>query len=272
MKKQFALRLSFWAKSHRPAAIALIVVSKIAIGAIGFVFGLSTALEGAVLPVEFKWLLAAVAAASIFAYPAKRLKKSLGRAVFYRRQKIMDGVLVALGFAILFFVGNLAPTWVAQPGVVAATSAKMSVAMSVVEKSVEENQKELVQKPVEKNKKETLRGGKIKRWIASKVKAMAERAIAKFARANEDGGIAGKLFLSLLLIVAATFLLALVASLSCNLSCSGQEGLAILVGVLGVTGIIIGSVLGFSAIWQKKESKDLDRRHQKPREPTKVIE
>jgi hypothetical protein len=42
--------------------------------------------------------------------------------------------------------------------------------------------------------------------------------------------------------------------------------------VLGVTGIIIGSVFGFSAIWQKKGDKGTDRRHKKPREPTKVIE
>lgn len=67
-----------------------------------------------------------------------------------------------------------------------------------------------------------------------------------------------KVLLILLVVSAAIFLSYLVAILSCNLSCSGAEGLAIVVLVLGLTGAIGGGFVLIRRILGYRRRKRLD--------------
>jgi len=250
MKNNTTLRLSFWAKSHRPAAIAIIVFSKITIGIIGLSLGAWAAIEGLILPLETKWLLAAVAASSIMAYPTKSLKKRLGRVIFYRRQKTMDGVVAMFGLAFWLFVGNLTPAWVANSNLVATNPTSVPVALSCAER------------PLPEARREIAHSGKLQRWMEKKAKAKIERAITKMkGRAEED--TAGKILLTVVLFLIATALWLLVLYLSCNLSCSGQETAATLVILFGGGAITIGAIYAIKAVWESNGSSDLDDRHRK---------
>lgn len=255
MKNHTALRLSFWAKHNRPLAIAIIVFGKITVGTLGFYLGLGAALEGWTLPLAIKWPLATVAALALLTYPAKSLKKCLGRVAFYRRQKAVDGTLVALGFVILFFAGNLAPAWVASPAIVTQVSTPVPVALSSLE----------IPRP--KVRKELLRSGKFSHWAMAKLKARVERAVVKAKRVVGGDDVAIKILLTFLSLAVALTLGYLVLALACNLSCGGHETLATIVLVFGWATIILGLVLAVRAIWWPRGGREADDRHRRKRPP-----
>ncbi len=254
MKKYTTLRLSFWAKSHRPFAIALIVFSKIGLGLIGFGLGIWAAVQGLVFPAEMKWLLAIVAAASILAYPAKRLRNRLGRALFYRRQKTMDGVVAAFGLAFWLLVGNITPAWVASPNSMVTNPTSVPVALSSTERPLPEARREIVHR------------GKLQRWMEKKARAKIERVINKMKGSGEDD-TAGKILLTVVLIFIAGALWLLVLGLSCNLSCSGQETAATLLILFGGGAITIGAIFAIKAVWESNGSNKVDDRHRKKKAP-----
>lgn len=257
MKRSVFLRLSFRAKTHRRAAIAALIVAKIALGVLGFNFGLWVALEGWQLPAGTSWLLAAFALAALLVYPARLLKKRLSRAVYYRRQKTLDGMLAALGFVFWFFAGNLSPVWTAAP--VAGTPAVPTnpVTWSSLEK------------PLPEYRKEVIRGGKWKRWLATKAQARIARKIDWYKRTSRNIDDGGKVALTILVILLALLLAYLVAALSCSIACSGMEGLAILVAIAGAIGIVVGAFLAIRGIWYSREDRETDQRRQNKRAPTK---
>ncbi|GAB4492165.1 MAG: hypothetical protein OHK0019_13520 [Saprospiraceae bacterium] len=261
MKQHLTLRLSLWAKNHRPAAIAIIAAAKIALGALGFYLGIWVALEGVLIPLETKWLLAAVAAGLIGAYPARHLKKRLGRAAFYRRQKRVDFGLALLGFVLWFFAGNLTPSWVNAPQQTRPERDKIPSVFSSLGKNNAANAAEFSAKPVVKKSKT----GLFKRLLLSKAKARAEKIITRLIRISENADDGTEVLLSILLVLAALAMAYLIAAFSCALSCNGQESAAVLVAVLGCVGITLGLIFGFRAIWHGGMATD--QRHERKKRP-----
>lgn len=266
MKRHLTLRLSFWAKNHRPTAIAIIAAAKIATGALGFYFGICAALEGVLIPLETKWLLAALAGGLLGAYPARHLKKRLGRATFYRRQKRVDFGLTLLGFVLWFFAGNLTPGWVNAPQQTRPEHDKIPSVFSSLEKNNVANAAVFSAKPVVKKSKP----GFVKRWLVAKAKARAEKAITRLTHISENADDGTKVLLSILLVLAALTMAYLIAALSCTISCNGQEGAAVFVAVLGCVGIVFGLIFGFRAIWRGKSDMATDQRHEQKKPPTKT--
>lgn len=259
--------MSFWASRNRPVAIVLLIAGKCFVGAVGLLLGAWAVLEGFVLPDETRWGLFAITLFAIAAYPAKYMKYRLGRAGYYRRQKMSDGLLVGLGFAALFFAGNQAPAWVTRPYAAASpiiatqmASLKTNTELAIPEASAE----------VSKNLKERSTAGKFKKWLISKAKKRAERALNRLARQTNGMDIVGKVLLSLLLLVGAFLIGYGVAIVACTIACSGQEALAVLVAAVGGAGIIIGLIFAFKAIWFEKKNDKVDTRHQKKRPPTSI--
>ena len=267
MKNSFAMRCSFWASRNRPLAIAFIIFGKVYIGTTGLLLGAWAALDGFVLPGESIWALVAIALFAFAAYPAKRLKCRLGGAGFYRRQKSVDGLLAGLGLAVMFFAGNHAPGWVARPYVAADPIISTQVASLKTDKELTMPE---TSAEVSKNLKERRTAGKFKKWLVSKAKKRAERALNKLARQTDGMDIVGKVLLSLLLLVGAFLVAYGVAILACSIACSGQEAMAALVAAVGGTGIIVGLIFAFKAIWYDKENDKIDTRHQKKRPPTSI--
>jgi hypothetical protein len=70
--------------------------------------------------------------------------------------------------------------------------------------------------------------------------------VTEKAKGNDE--LALKIFLTILTLAAAVGVGFLIAGLACSLSCSGLGGLAVLVAVFGLGGIIFGSVKMIKAI------------------------
>lgn len=267
MKTSLSFRISFWASRHRALAIVCIVLAKVTVGIVGFNLGIWAAMEGLALSSQWKWPLAAIAGACLWAYPARRLKSRLGKMAFFRRQKSIDGALATLGLVFFFWLGNLVPYsnlhQQSQPTPVQSLMASMQregIANQAVEDSA---------KPIKAQKK--TRVGKLKQWFAAKIKKRIERKMERFARLAGNTDTPEKILLTFLLLLLAFIAVYLVALLSCNLACNGQETLAIFVATVGGVGIIIGLIYGFGAIWRNKhDAADIERRKQENRKPTEI--
>ncbi len=75
------------------------------------------------------------------------------------------------------------------------------------------------------------------------------------AKAKGNNLVAAKAILIIITIVAAVGLAYLLAALACTLTCSGAEGLAVLVAIVGLAGIIIGSIALIRAILRMSKKK-----------------
>ena len=73
------------------------------------------------------------------------------------------------------------------------------------------------------------------------------------AGSTGDSRVAAEAFEVMATIVAALGVLYLLAGLACSLSCSGSEGLAVLVTILGISGVVFGSVALMQTIFKTKK-------------------
>jgi len=242
MKNSTTMRLSYWAKSHRVSAILVIAISKIVIGSIALFLGISANFEGLTMESKIGGLVfGIIAAVCIVAYPTKRLKKKLGFTSFYQYRKVMDGFLVAFGFAFCFFVGNLLPNWVAQPTTLTAMSPRVPTALSIVGQPKTTQQAPSME-----------RGGMFHKWLIKKAKSKIKRAMEKIARLEGNTmEVPMKIFLTLVFLALIIGLGYLTLSLGCNLSCSGQETLGAIVGIGGTVLVVTLGILAIIKIWQK---------------------
>ena len=64
-----------------------------------------------------------------------------------------------------------------------------------------------------------------------------------------------QVLLTLLTLIVASFLALVIAGLACELSCSGQEGLALLVVFLGGGLLIWGLIATIIAIWRASDTE-----------------
>lgn len=90
------------------------------------------------------------------------------------------------------------------------------------------------------------------KWLKDKKKAHFKKRLQALRRrwaGGEEMDTAVKVLLSLLAILLFAAAAFLIAILSCNLSCSGQEGAAIAVLIIGGGLAIWGLVAGLMAIW-----------------------
>ena len=207
-------------------AITAIIIAKLGLACIGFSLGLIAWFEGISLPHHgVEWLLFTVAVGCIVAYPNRRFKNRWNFHAFYRRQKTIDGILVALGFATFFFLGNATPSWTTQPASTPVSVLNIQTAISSLEK------------PVSERRQAVVKGGKIRQWLFQKATTKLRKVVARFDRFTEEN--AGLRFmLALIISLGITIGLGfLVLKISCNLYCSGQEALALVVLILGFAAI-----------------------------------
>lgn len=91
------------------------------------------------------------------------------------------------------------------------------------------------------------------KWLKTKKKAQIQKRVQQFRRRSNGGDIdaAGQVLLTLLVILLAAGLEMLVLALACNLSCAGQEAVALIVGLFGTGLILWGAIAAIIAIWRK---------------------
>jgi hypothetical protein len=248
-------KISFWAKNHKWPSRIIIVLSIILLNAIGIEIGTLLNDLNVVIPLFIFFLLIILYLAGVIYYPSKAGKNRFTSAGFYRRQKTCDIILAASAFCMTIYISNdhfpgtkfftglyaTTPTKLISPADSTAKSYKSIAAFSASLKGAD---------------------GKSLKWKEKKkILKVQIRGIKKAS----DISTGGKIALIVLSVAVALGLLALIASLACDLSCSGSDGAAILVGVAGTALIIFLLVLAIKAITGKKK-----KLKQKEEQPDKV--
>jgi biotin transporter BioY len=105
--------------------------------------------------------------------------------------------------------------------------------------------------------------GRIKSTLKEKVNELKvnithgiQRAAIKYELHKKTDNNAGKVLLTVLTLGLSLLLGTLIMALSCNLSCSGQEGAAIIVLVLGGGAVIWLAVYIIREIWNKSKKEE----------------
>ena len=207
-------QLSFWAQQHRSAARLLIVLSYFLFNAAGFVLGL---LLDYAIPYWVSYLLLLPFLTAVVLYPSKNEKYRYDN--FYRARKTADLVLVTSTFLLIVCSCSRFPDAITP---VATDAAFASMHAPVVE-------------PPGK-KKWTIQ--LVKRGFVAKHWKQIKEHVHEIRTALRQKSNAGKAALIILTLIVALGLLLLVAGISCELSCSGAEGLAFTVALLG-TGLVV---------------------------------
>ena len=236
-------KLSLWAREHKQAARFIIVISFIVLNILGVVTGkLFTAL-GISIPASVMLLFAVAYCAGFIFYPSKSLKgKKLNASAFYVRQKSCDFILAGSTFCMIVYLGNH-PDRLFQyiPNLNAATAVNSSLPSDSAVKTYK-SIAEFSASMKDEN-------GNHLKWKERK-KLLKEQVRAIKSSGLPSEGKAGLIILS---VIAALFLLALVLGLACNLSCSGSDAAAVVVGLGGTALIIFLLVVVIRSIKGKKK-------------------
>jgi hypothetical protein len=241
-------KISIWAKWHKWPARLLLVLSILLLNITGIVTGLMLNKLGLLLPASIFFLFLLLYFAAFILYPSRSQRKKLQPAVFYRRQKTCDMLLAAAAFCMFICISNDADpvkTWFSNFPAAAA-----STPLAVTDSSLK------TVKPiaafVNSLKDEN---GKLLKWKERK------KLLKEQVRAIKNSGEMSKgekTLLIILCVVVALGLLFLVAGLACNLSCSGSDGAALLVGLGGSALIIFLAIIAIKAITGKRKKKTKD--------------
>jgi len=227
-------QLSYWARDNRWKARICIAICYVLLNASASI------LAGIYSPGETAQLLIFFFSLSFFIAGIVRYPKKADRAFwatrFYWRQKSSDGLLIlaTFGLAFCFFAGS--GTQLISSSALAATetspgdSLQTNSRLSAFVASLKD------------------REGNPVKWKEGK---KLIRAQVKKIRDDEGMSAGEKTALTILCIILAIAALYGVLALSCELSCAGQEGAALLVGLGGGTLVIVLTVLAIRGIYKK---------------------
>jgi len=240
-------KISLWAKNHKQPARLSIVLIYIFLNGLGISAGILLHQLYIGLPSIVLSGLMTLFITVVFLYPSKYGK---GRAVasrkFYNKQKTCDFILGASTFCIAIFLGNRPEKLFFNSSPILAT-----VSSSTLVKDSLKTYKNINSFSVSMKDKD----GKLLKW--KERKKLLKEQVREIKKAKELSN-ASKVLLAVLSVIVALGLIALVAGLACNLSCSGSDGAALLVGIGGLALVIFLLVLAIRGIYGKKKRKHMD--------------
>lgn len=247
-------QLSFWAKKHKWASRFIIVLSFITMNVLGIITGYlfnsldvtfsSLVLFSTILIFLFAW----------FQYPSrKKTTTAFEKGRSYIIQKTCDLALIGSTFILFVFFGNR-QTSPLNYFVVTSSANTFSIPKdsSKTYKSPDEFKKMMS----DKNGK-PLKLKERKKLLKQQIKAIKKA---------DDMSPGGKIALISLCILLALVLAYGVAALACSLSCSGAEGAAVVVAILGFGGVILLTVFLIRSI-VRKARKDKSKEMKQEAEP-----
>ena len=237
------IKTSTWAKRNPWTTRILIVSSHLLLTLFAILLGLILTNLGISIPGYIFLTACLMFSIGLIIYPMKAEKKvRYSKIQFYQRQKLADLMLAGATFIMMLQLGNdyfnseLKP--VQKVWSISAQACYVKVTQPETEASAIEN-------PTEKQVEKNITSRKEKRsTLQSKVKALLSPI-----NMNSEGGKTG---LGILLIIGSIGLLFLVVALACDLSCSGAEGAAVMVGILGGAAIIFLLLKAFKMMGKKK--------------------
>lgn len=237
-------KISAWGRQHPWKARIIIVTSHVLFILLALYAGRSLWEMELQLPAGIMYGLMAVYLFAAITYPRKKDKTAENRNAFYIRQKSRDFLLLASTFGMVLIFSN-------NPGYSFAPMQPLfaSSAISVIKEKP--TAAEILESLKHRDKSSLTRMEKriLKQEFKKQLKTYALASIQGKKEARDNAGLV------ILAIVGAIGLLALVAMLACNISCSGSDGGAIVVGLLGTAAVIIGLVLVLRSIKRKNAKK-----------------
>ena len=213
--------ISIWASRHKWPARFIIIGSFFILNFIGLFLGDVLTQSQITIPSLWIYAISFIFFAGFITYPSKKQKSKYKN--YYKKQKSSDLLLISTTFLLIICFGNhyhlsknqspFGFTYVNATALTVITNPELNKA------SIDPSPK----------KKTSL----IKNW-----KKKLKENIKTIRREYKDATPGERAALIVLSIIVALGLFLLVLSASCSLSCSGSDGAAILVGILG-TGLII---------------------------------
>jgi len=247
-------QLSYWAKRHPLQARVVIAVAHIFAMTLAFISGIWLyACYDIAWPVWVFPIVLAFTAWVRSAYPARRPQSATLAAAdrhYWRTRRTIAGA-TACAWLLILVLGNHAAQQSEQPDEAqrAISARSIPTAYSQMPLLMTESSKPAQVKTTFK-------------WLKTKQKTLLKKQVRFIRRHTTRGGEGSmdpvaQVLLTLLVFMVAAFLEVLVLILACNLSCSGQEAAALLVGLLGTGLIVWGMVAAIIAIWRKPEGQDM---------------
>jgi hypothetical protein len=238
-------KISYWAKHHPWSSRIIIVLSFIFLTALGIFTGDLLNQLGIFFSPVWIVVFTGIYIAGALAYPARSLKGTkLAAAAFYVRQKGCDLLLTASTFCMIVYFSN-------QPGELFIFSAPLSATAPlsgpVPSDSIAKPYKSIAAFNASMKDKNghTLKWKERKKLLKEQIRAIK----------SSDASKGGKTALIILSVLVAAGLILLVLGLACELSCSGSEGAAILVGVGGIGLVIFLLVITIRGINRKQKKQ-----------------
>ncbi|MDQ3551217.1 MAG: hypothetical protein M3413_06790 [Bacteroidota bacterium] len=208
-------KLSKWARQNPWYARITIVLSYIVLNALGFFIGKAfldwhLKISGFLIyPICFLFLFL------LAFYPLKRNREQYKN--YFRTQKMFDFFLVASSFILIICYSNQSISF--------TSPFNGSTALAVEPASVYKIEKTI---SIKKNKKS----------FSKQMRQHLKKMYSKIKHEYKTSTRGEKIALITLSVIVALILMYLVAAISCNLSCSGADGAAVVVLLLGFGAII----------------------------------
>ncbi len=241
LPKLFVMRsISYWARYNPLTARFFIIVIKGILICLAVYAGILFAkMQVIISPLALVIAVLATILISIL-YPQKRKVQRRG---FYLRQKLSDFLLAACSFVCFTTIANNLES-------VSPSSFSLYASVPVTEPTAKQVLSSLSYR--DKNSLSRLEKRILKKEFKRKLGVYAK---SKLMGNNEEAENAALIILT---IVAALGLMALLAALVCELSCSGADGAAVLVAILGTAAIVWGVVVLIKRINRKPKKKEKD--------------
>ena len=191
-----------------------------------------------ILPFFIYWAGVIIIFTGLVIYPSR--KKKFKYFHFYRRQKFADCLLISATFILIIFTGNS----VNEPSnynpvygsfILNQSSHFFETTSTTV---INKNRSTVTKKDARKNFRSTIKN------------------LRKKFKESTKGQ---KTLYIILAVIGALFLIFLLGALSCNIACSGSEGLAYIIFILGLAGIIFGFIKLIQRIGKGKRKKSIEQ-------------
>lgn len=243
-KNTIMKKISYWAKDHKQEARITIVICYILLNFLAIISGYLLQQTGVLLLPAFLICCFVLFIIAIMVYPSKYRKSlSLSSSAFYNLQKSCDFVLVSCIFCMIFYLSN-------RPENLFRSYPRLNAFL--INPALKDNAGEPYKSISGFSSSLKDKDGNLLKWKERK-KLLKEQV--RSIKKDKELSKGSKTLLIILSVIAAGGLFFLVAALSCNLSCSGYDAAAVLVGVGGTALIIFLLVLAIRSITGKKRKR-----------------
>jgi len=241
-------KISIWAKQNPWKARITIIFSHILLFLLAWFTGTQLYAIGKELPAFFMFLFVLIYLIAAFTYPSKKNKSGTNIPFLYLKQKSSDLLLAAATFGMVVCLAA------DNENVFRFYTTSFANLTSVSIKGKEKSTANEILASLKYRDKSTLTRSEKKILRQEFKKELKLYTIAKLSGKKDEAGNAGLIILA---IIAALGLLYVLAALSCSISCSGSEGAAVLVVVLGTAAIVVGLIVVIRAIKRGSKKKQI---------------